>query len=277
MIIWLILIDVALDNLWILLGEYWCWSLLGLWGLWSWQRWWNLWASLLVRYGSEQWQNLSIFLNSSALERLIKALWTQKLLTCHALQIHSKFYKISINWFHTRSSWFARMCSYIATTTTAVHHCTMWMYWIPIAIGFNWKSHCCWPCRTSHLWTRQWRTYENMISSKLCHNLNHSLQKNSHSLPLGRFCQERCLRLSDRNSILSDDNNLCLHNSSGSYGAPNANLLDFMFLLVDFDKVLCSSANELHQNSNASSREEYIHGYWQFCYRFIAFTFIKCI
>ena len=30
MIIWLILIDVALDNLWILLGENWCWSLLGL-------------------------------------------------------------------------------------------------------------------------------------------------------------------------------------------------------------------------------------------------------
>ena len=30
MIIWLILIDVALDNVWILLGENWCWSLLGL-------------------------------------------------------------------------------------------------------------------------------------------------------------------------------------------------------------------------------------------------------
>ena len=29
------------------------------------------------------------------------------------------------------------------------------------------------------------------------------------------------------------------------------------FLLVDFTKVLCSSANELQQNSNASSREEY--------------------
>ena len=28
-IIWLILIDFALDNLWILLGENWCWSLLG--------------------------------------------------------------------------------------------------------------------------------------------------------------------------------------------------------------------------------------------------------
>ena len=33
MIIWLILIDVARDNVWILLGENWCWSLLGLKGL----------------------------------------------------------------------------------------------------------------------------------------------------------------------------------------------------------------------------------------------------
>ena len=31
-----------------------------------------------------------------------------------------------------------------------------------------------------------------------------------------------------------------------------------MCLLVDFDKVLCSSAIELQQNSNASSREEHI-------------------
>ena len=32
----------------------------------------------------------------------------------------------------------------------------------------------------------------------------------------------------------------------------------FTCLLVDFGKVLCSSANQLQQNSNASSREEYI-------------------
>ena len=36
------------------------------------------------------------------------------------------------------------------------------------------------------------------------------------------------------------------------------NLSNFTCLLVDFGKVLCSSANELQQNSNASSREEYI-------------------
>ena len=31
-----------------------------------------------------------------------------------------------------------------------------------------------------------------------------------------------------------------------------------MCLLVDFGKVLCSSAKELQQNSNTSSREDYI-------------------
>ena len=39
---------------------------------------------------------------------------------------------------------------------------------------------------------------------------------------------------------------------------PNANLFNFTFLLVDFGKVLCSFANELQQNSKASSRQDYI-------------------
>ena len=56
----------------------------------------------------------------------------------------------------------------------------------------------------------------------------------------------------------TDDANQCLHNKSGSHGVPNANLFNFTFLLVDFGKVLCSSANELQQNSNACSREDYI-------------------
>ena len=38
----------------------------------------------------------------------------------------------------------------------------------------------------------------------------------------------------------------------------NANLFNFTLLLVDFGKVLCPSVNELQQNSNASSGEEYI-------------------
>ena len=56
----------------------------------------------------------------------------------------------------------------------------------------------------------------------------------------------------------TDDVNQCLHKKSGSHGVPNANLFHFMFLLVDFGKVLYSSAKELQQNSNASSKEEYI-------------------
>ena len=66
---------------------------------------------------------------------------------------------------------------------------------------------------------------------------------------------EERLRLSDGNSILMTQIN---HNKSGSHGVPNVNLINFTCLLVDFGKVWCSSANELQQNSNASSREDYI-------------------
>ena len=61
-----------------------------------------------------------------------------------------------------------------------------------------------------------------------------------------------------RQKFHTDDVNQCLRKKSVSHGVPNANLFNFMFLLVDFGKVLCSSAKELQQNSNASSREEYI-------------------
>ena len=64
--------------------------------------------------------------------------------------------------------------------------------------------------------------------------------------------------MSQRQKFHTDDVNQCLHNKSGSHRIPNANLLNFTFLLVNFGKVLCSSANELQQNSNASSREDYI-------------------
>ena len=47
-------------------------------------------------------------------------------------------------------------------------------------------------------------------------------------------------------------------NKSGNHEVPNINLTNFTCLLVGFGKVLCSSANELQQNSNASSREDYI-------------------
>ena len=56
----------------------------------------------------------------------------------------------------------------------------------------------------------------------------------------------------------TDDANKCLHNKSSSHGVPNTNLSNFTCLLIDFGKVLCSSANELQQNENASSREDNI-------------------
>ena len=60
-----------------------------------------------------------------------------------------------------------------------------------------------------------------------------------------------------RQKFHTDDTYQCLHNTSGSHGVPNINLSNFACLLVNFGKVLCSSANKLQQNSNASSREDY--------------------
>ena len=56
----------------------------------------------------------------------------------------------------------------------------------------------------------------------------------------------------------TDDVNQCLHNKSDSHGVPNANLFNFTFLLIVFGEVLCSSVNELQQNSNATFRKDYI-------------------
>ena len=61
-----------------------------------------------------------------------------------------------------------------------------------------------------------------------------------------------------RQKFHADDANQCLHNKSGSHGVPNINLSNLTCLLVDFGKVLCSSAKERLQISNALSREDYI-------------------
>ena len=61
-----------------------------------------------------------------------------------------------------------------------------------------------------------------------------------------------------RQKFHTDDANQCLLNKFGSRGVPDVNLFNFRFLLVDFCRVLCSSANELQQNSNAGSRKDYI-------------------
>ena len=55
-----------------------------------------------------------------------------------------------------------------------------------------------------------------------------------------------------RQKFHTDDVNQCLHNKSVCLGVPKANVFNF------FGKVFCSSAKELQQNSNASSREDYI-------------------
>ena len=61
-----------------------------------------------------------------------------------------------------------------------------------------------------------------------------------------------------RQKFHTDDANQCVHNKSGSHGAPNINLSHFTNVMVDFGKVFCSCANKLRQNSNASSRKDYI-------------------
>ena len=72
----------------------------------------------------------------------------------------------------------------------------------------------------------------------------------------GRFATRNVS--TQRQKFHTDDINQRFHNKSGSHGVPNANLFNFTFLLVDFGKVLCLSANELQQKSNATAREYYI-------------------
>ena len=45
-----------------------------------------------------------------------------------------------------------------------------------------------------------------------------------------------------RQKLHTDNVKQRLHNKSGSHGVPNVNLFDFMFLLVDYGKGLCSTA-----------------------------------
>ena len=56
----------------------------------------------------------------------------------------------------------------------------------------------------------------------------------------------------------NDVNHVTYRIRSSWTGVPNVNLFDFMFVLVNYGKVLCSSANELQQNSSASSKEKYV-------------------
>ena len=77
------------------------------------------------------------------------------------------------------------------------------------------------------------------------------------SSPLGTFREELGTSATQRQKFHTDNANQCLHNKFGSHGVPNINLSNSTCLLVDFGEVLFSSANELQQNSNASSGEDY--------------------
>ena len=96
------------------------------------------------------------------------------------------------------------------------------------------------------------RAHAESIMSLACENIRFS------SLFIAGDVSQGGTSATQRQKFHTNDANQCLHNKSGSHGVPNANLFNFTFLLVDFGKVLCSSANELQQNSNASSREDYI-------------------
>lgn len=74
-------------------------------------------------------------------------------------------------------------------------------------------------------------------------------------LSLGIFCQEGCLCPSKRNYILTDDINHCLQLYIRNLVAMGFQM--FTFLLIDYDKVLCFSANKLQLNSNVYAKEEY--------------------
>ena len=91
-----------------------------------------------------------------------------------------------------------------------------------------------------------------MVSNVACKNIRYSSLFATGDISSGG------MSVTQRQKFHTDDATQCLLNKSGSHGVPNVNLFNFRFLLVDFGKVLCSSANELQQNSNACSREIYI-------------------
>ena len=90
------------------------------------------------------------------------------------------------------------------------------------------------------------------ISLVACENIRFS------SLFAAGDVSRRGTSATQRQKFHTDDANQCLLNKSGSHGVPNVNLFNFRFLLVDFGKVFCLSANELQQNSNVCSRQNYI-------------------
>ena len=56
-------------------------------------------------------------------------------------------------------------------------------------------------------------------------------------LPAARDVSQEGMSTTQQQKFHTDDVNQCLHNKFGSHGAPNLNLFDLMFLLVDYGKV----------------------------------------
>ena len=126
-----------------------------------------------------------------------------------------------------------------------------------------------------------WKKLANVIVPECCkqHSVVLVACKNIHlsSLFAAGDISHGGRSVTQRQKFHTDDTNQCLFNNSHSHGVPNVNLFNFRFLLVDFGKLFCSSANELKQNSNACSREDCIfHKYCLFCQRFTAFIFHLC-
>ena len=57
-------------------------------------------------------------------------------------------------------------------------------------------------------------------------------------LLIGKVISPEGSSATQRQKFHTDDVNQCLHNEHGSHGVSNVNLFDFMFLLVDYGKVL---------------------------------------
>ena len=96
------------------------------------------------------------------------------------------------------------------------------------------------------------------VKTKLHSSLYKALQAFTHCFAVSEWRGEPAkTAVSPRSSPLRTKINVYIINPV-VMGFPMQNLFNFTFLLVDFGKVLCLSANDLQQNSNSSSREEYI-------------------
>ena len=126
------------------------------------------------------------------------------------------------------------------------HSCeTTFIHWFAVLYFLLPYAHARCFLDFSHIW--QWPWYK-----VACENIRFS------SLFAAVNVLRRGTSATQWQKFHTDDANQCLHNKSDSHGVPNTNLSSFMCLLVGFGKVLCASDNELQQNSNTSSREDYI-------------------